>query len=185
MINFTIKSNRFFQFLQTLFPSPAANPADSSSLRSGVALDMNGLTNAEGVVQRINFYNEDKTLFGHGKGDGVVSSGIYQDITIDQSTFPGQQQTYIQINAGAHGLCIAYIIQKWPDGTLRGWLGDMGKECGTSYWGYSNIIVSDDGHKPACTWLDQDHSDGILAAAVQIHMQDFTNLTSNYTQDPD
>ena len=166
-----------FQFLQSLFP-PDTNSADSSSLRIGVGLDGPVLSNAEGAVKTINLYNEDQTLVGTGKGDGDIASGSFQDITIDQSGSPGQQPTYVQINAGKHALCIAYITQKWPDGTQRGWLGDMGQECGAS-WAYSNIIVSDDGHKPAYTWLDQDHSNGINAAAVQIHMQDFTNLSSN------
>ena len=96
-----------FQFLGDLFSQP--NPEDQSSLRIGVALDGNGLTNAEGAVKTINVYNEDQTLIGSGKGGGDISSGGYQDITIDQSGYPGQQPTYVQINAGDHGLCIAYI----------------------------------------------------------------------------
>ena len=171
-----------FQFLQGLFP-PDTNPADSSSLRIGVALNGNGTSDADGAVKTINLYNENQEKIGVGKGDGDIGSGGFQDISIDQSDYPGQQPTYMQLNAGTHGLCIAYITQKWPDGTQRGWLGDMGAACGQS-WAYSNIIVSDDGHKPTCTWLDQDHSNGISAAAVQIHMQAFTNLSTDYSTDP-
>ena len=171
-----------FQFLQGLFPADN-KPADSSSLRIGVGLNGPGLTGVDGAVKTINVYNEDETLIGTGRGDGDIPSGSFQDITIDQSGSPGQQPTYVQINAGKHALCIAYITQKWPDGTQRGWLGDMSQACGTS-WAYSNVIFSDDGHKPACTWLDQDRSYGLKAAAVQIHMQDFTNLTTNYATDP-
>lgn len=42
-----------------------------------------------------------------------------------------------------------------------------------------------------CTWLDRDHArdgtdvlENIEAAAMQIHMQDFTNLTDSYPTDP-
>ena len=120
-----------FQFLQTLFPADN-NPADSSSLRIGVGLNGPDLSGADGAVKTINVYNEDETLIGTGRGDGDIPSGSFQDITIDQSGSPGQQPTYLQINAGKHALCIAYITQKWPDGTQRGWLGDMGQACGTS-----------------------------------------------------
>lgn len=45
-------------------------------------------------------------------------------------------------------------------------------------------VISDDGHKPACTWLDQNHDNGIWAGAVQNHMQDFNNLSIHYLKDP-
>ena len=48
---------------------------------------------------------------GTGKGDGVIRSGGYQDITIDQSQGTGQQPTYLQLNAGTNALCMAYTTQ--------------------------------------------------------------------------
>ena len=51
----------------------------------------------------------------------------------------------------------------------------MAKECGSD-WYYSNIIVGDNGHKPACAWIDEDHTNDISKAAMQIHMQNFTQL---------
>ena len=176
-----------FQFLQSLFPPPPHVPGSTSHIRIGVGLDgtFNGqtLSASEGAVKGIRVYNEDQILIGTGKGGGVIPSGGYQDISIDQSKGPGQQPTYLQLNAGTDALCMAYITQQWPDGTQRGWSGDMGRQCGRD-WAYSNIIIDDSGYKPDCTWLDQDHSNAIWAAAVQIHMEDFTNTTSNYSQDP-
>ena len=176
-----------FQFLQGLFPPPSPPSGATSQIRIGVGLNGNfdgqTLSDSEGAVKGIRVYNEDKQLIGTGKGDGVIPSGSYQDISIDQSQEPGQQPTYLQLNAGKDALCMAYITQQWPDGTQRGWSGDMGRECNQA-WGYSNIIIDDSGYKPDCTWLDQDHSNGIWAAAVQIHMEDFTNTTSNYSRDP-
>ena len=174
-------------FLQDLFPPPTQVQGSTSHIRIGVGLDgtFNGstLSASEGAVKGIRVYNEDKILIGTGKGDGVIPSGGYQDISIDQSKGPGQQPTYLQLNAGTDALCMAYITQQWPDGTQRGWSGDWGQQCGRD-WAYSNIIIDESGYKPDCTWLDQDHSNAIWAAAVQIHMEDFTNTTSNYSQDP-
>ncbi|KAK0513983.1 hypothetical protein JMJ35_003705 [Cladonia borealis] len=175
-----------FQFLQGLFPSTPVQ-GSTSHIRIGVGLDgtFNGstLSDSDGAVKGIRVYNEDKILIGTGKGDGVIPSGSFQDISIDQSKGKGQQPTYLQLNAGTDALCIAYITQQWPDGTQRGWSGDMGRQCNQA-WAYSNIIIDDSNYKPDCTWLDQDHSNGISAAAVQIHMEYFTNTTSNYSQDP-
>lgn len=65
-------------------------------------------------------------------------------------------------------------MQVWQYGTQRGWSGDIGLMCNQS-WAYSNIIVSDDGHNPPCTWLDRDHLNRVKAAAMPIHMQSFIN----------
>lgn len=176
-----------FSFLQGLFPHPSPPSGATSHIRIGVGLNGNfdgqTLSDSEGAVKGIRVYNEDQQLIGTGKGDGVIPSGGYQDISIDQSQALGQQPTYLQLNAGKNALCMAYITQQWPDGTQRGWSGDMGRLCNQA-WGYSNIVIDDSGHKPDCTWLDQDHSNAIWAAAVQIHMEDFTNTTSNYSRDP-
>lgn len=178
---------RIFQFLQSLFPPQTTPSAATSHIRIGVGL--NGyyqgqyLSDSDGAVKGIRVYNEDKQLIGTGKGDGVIPSGGYQDISINQSKRPGQQPTYLQLNAGTNALCMAYVTQQWPDGTQRGWSGDWGHQCGRN-WAYSNIIIDDSGYKPDCTWLDQDHSNGIWAAAIQIHMDDFTNTTINTAQNP-
>lgn len=170
-----------FQFAQDQMPSHKDNPADSSYLRVHLGGGIRTVPNAGGSLAAIKVYNEEQTLIGAGSGDGPIPMGSFQDITIDQSYGPGQQPTYVQISGTDDAVCIAYLIQTWPDGTQRGWLGDMGQACGAT-WGYSNVIIGTD-HKPACTWLDQDHT-GILSGSMQIHMQDFTNLTTNYSTDP-
>ena len=170
-----------FQFAQDQMPSRTDNPADTSSLRVHLGGGAGTVPNAGGSLGAIKVYNEDQTIIGAGSGDGPICMGSFQDITITQGYGPGQQPTYVQISGTDDGVCIAYLIQTWPDGTQRGWLGDMGQACGAT-WGYSNVIVGTN-HKPACTWLDQDHT-GILSGSMQIHMQDFTNLTTDYSTDP-
>ena len=68
------------------------------------------------------------------------------------------------------------------DGGTRGWLGDMAKACDHD-WYYSNIIVGEEGHKPACAWLDKNHSYGLWTSAIQIHMEDFVALSNDYSND--
>lgn len=67
----------------------------------------------------------------------------------------------------------------------------MGRACGKRGY-YYNIIVGDSGHRPDCTWLNRDGSrdgtDTILhneAAAMQICVEDFTNIIADYNRDTD
>ena len=167
------------QFFQGIFPpSPSSiNRAGASTIRIAAGMDGNGLSQAEGPIDQIDLYNEYQGWIGHATyypSDSKIESGSFTDFTVNCQ---GQKPIYVQIRGRDDAVCIAYITQTWPDGTQRGWSGDVGMQCEQSYWAYSNIIVSGDGHKPACTWLDRDHTGGIKQASMQIYMQDFTNVT--------
>ncbi|KAL6714230.1 hypothetical protein ACLMJK_007653 [Lecanora helva] len=174
------------QFIQGIFPEspPTVNKAGSSNLRIAAALNGGGLTEANGHIDIIYLYNElGEQITNNAGGTGPfagdawsVDSDSFTDFTLDCK---GQQPTYVQIYGGSDAICIPYITQTWPDGTQRGWSGDIGRLCGQSSWSYSNVIVSKDGHKPACTWLDSDHTNGLKAQGMQIHMQDFTDVSMN------
>jgi len=100
-----------------------------------------------------------------------------------QGNTAGEQPTYVQLNVGNDALCIAYLSHTWADGTQRGWLGDMGQACGQS-WYYSDVIVGSNSHKPDCIWLDNDHTNNIISTSMQIHIQEFANISTSYNQDP-
>ena len=175
-------------FFQGVFPDPPpdTSKAGSSHLRIASGMDGGGMSEAGGHITKINLYNEYREQVGGVDyrlpwEDGNIEDGSFTDFTLDSN---GQQPTYVQILGSDDAVCVAYITQTWPDGIKRGWSGDMGMICDQSHWAYSNVIVSDDGHKPACTWLDADHTNGIKSAGVQIHMQDFTNVTTDYSTDP-
>ncbi|KAF6229672.1 hypothetical protein HO173_011318 [Letharia columbiana] len=180
----------FVGFMQNNLPHDPG-PMDSA-VRVAVALngdkgEPGALRHAAGEAPLINAFNENQNWCGSSSDDDhqYITSGSFKDMTIWQSRHgggPGEQATALQIIPTTNELCIAYIAQTWADGTHRGWTGDMGRGCDRD-WYYSNIIVGDD-HKPTCTWIDHDHSHGITTAALQIHMQDFTNLTSDYNHDP-
>ena len=151
-----------------------------------------GLSASEGTVPTIFAYNEQKGFIGQyssGSGSPTVEAGSFLDVTVDQSVTDdhadvgsGQQPTYLQLIASDNAICIAYIAQTWSDGTKRGWVGDVGKACGQN-WFHSDVFVGDNHHQPTCMWRDGDHTNDIASAGMQIHMEDFTNLTSDYSKD--
>ncbi|KAF6235251.1 hypothetical protein HO173_006445 [Letharia columbiana] len=163
---------------------------DNSAVRVAVALNApdDGPTQADGTYPAILAYNEVGDYIGWSDWQHRphIKSGGFHDVIIEQQKGPGQQATYLQLFAGTDAVCIAYISQTWADGTTRGWLGDMGRACGRPYY-YSHIFVGNDGHVPDCIWMDADHSDDPdhdMPAALQIHMQEYTNLTTAYSRDP-
>jgi len=129
----------------------------------------------------------------------VIRSGSHQDITIFQRGEPvgeGEKAPYIQLFASNEAVCIAYIGQTMADGTVMGWLGDIGRACGRP-WYHSNILVGGDDAdaqpnekwSPDCTWLDGDHSYDdpahiVTPGAMQIHMPTFAKIDENYNRDP-
>ena len=185
----------FFEDLFPSTPSVTSNvPAGLTTVRIGVAKDGTSaagtITEAKGRIGQINLYNEDRekissnSFYKRGDPSGLVRDGSFTDFNLDCQ---GQQPTYLQIFGHEDAICIAYIMHTWPDGTKRGWSGDIGSLCGVSHWSYSNIIVgrtpNGKNYKPACTWLDWDHNTGITLPAMQIHISDFfvedaTNSTS-------
>lgn len=159
-----------------------------SAVRIAVALNKaHHFKDADGTSPMILAFNENGEHIGHSSWErrGHIATGSYKDIIIHQDEGPGQQATTLQVCAMDDAVCVAYISQTWSDGANRGWLGDMGRSCGAS-WYYSNVIVGDQDHKPTCTWLDQNHSEDIPTSALQIHMQDFVQLSEedNINDDP-
>lgn len=115
-----------YSFAKDQMPSKPEDPAANSYLRVQVGSGAN-VPNSGGTLGAIKVYSEDQVLVGAGSGDGNIPYGSFQDIRVDMHYGPGQQPTYVQVNALDDGVCIAYMIQTWPDGTQRGWLGDMGE----------------------------------------------------------
>ena len=183
--------NRDFDFL----PADRRDEGPQNSMvRVQLALNgYQGLSQAEGDTPNIVAFDDNKEYIGASNwwdGDGKIGSGGYMDIWVFQRKGPSRPATYIQVLGHNNGVCVAYVSQIQADGTPRGWLGDMGRACGRR-WYYNNVEVGDSGHKPDCVWLNRDGSrDGTEAkgthneaAAMQIHMEDFTNFTTAYNTD--
>jgi hypothetical protein len=70
-----------------------------------------------------------------------IDAGSFLDIVVPQNP-PDQQPTYLKIEGRNNSICVAYLSHTWPDGIKRGWLGDMGSQCGMQ-WYYSKIYVTE------------------------------------------
>ena len=172
-------------FVQSNWPDKPAG--EGSTVRCAVTLNGNGLSNADGKAPSIQAWNENRETIGLSDDGQKIKSGSFADIFVDHHATgidaTGQQPTFIQLAAFDDAICVAYLSQTWPDGTNRGWLGDMGKAC-VRDWFALNVIVGDEGHKPACTWMDTDLTKETNLGGMQIHMEDFINKTTDYSTDP-
>ena len=130
------------QFSQDSMPNTPSSPGDNSFLRVALGQDSVNLTAGGGEIGNIKVYSEMQGIVGAGSGNGHISEGNFQDITINQRYGPGKQPTYVQINSADDGVCIAYLLQTWPDGKQRGWLGDVGYMCGADCTYIFEILLS-------------------------------------------
>ncbi|KAL6889965.1 hypothetical protein GGI43DRAFT_430671 [Trichoderma evansii] len=143
-----------FQFLESLIPG---SQASYSTVRVEAALNGNGLSGADGTISMIRIYDNNQNLIGQTDG-GYVSSGGYQDFSIEQS---GQEQAvFAQIYSSNDAVCVSYASTSWVDGGQYGWVGDWGYLCGLP-WYYGSVYVNSGGYAPRCTWIDGDDTNGI------------------------
>ncbi|KAH7348012.1 hypothetical protein BKA66DRAFT_477677 [Pyrenochaeta sp. MPI-SDFR-AT-0127] len=96
-----------------------------------------------GRVPSIRVYNDHAKRIGMASSpiDSIAVAGQWIDITVVQDV-KFQQPTFLEVDAMDKDLvCLAYIGQTWSDGTKLGWLGDIGRFCGTA-WHHSALYVS-------------------------------------------
>jgi hypothetical protein len=115
-----------------------------SLLRFGIGLNSSVSQSLGGTIPSVKVWNEEGILMGSAVGSPSrdIKPGTFQTVEVfHNDSYLYQQPTYLEISGGSDAVCLAYIAQTWPDGTQLGWLGDMGKYCGTQ-WYYSNLFVS-------------------------------------------
>lgn len=118
------------------------NVPDGSTSIVRVGIGLYNTSSLGGDIPGITVWNEDGRRLGKvpTQGGKKVEAGSYVDIVVPQN--PAKlQPTYVKIEGGNDSVCVAYFGHAWPDGTRRGWLGDMGKMCGRE-WYYSNTYVT-------------------------------------------
>ncbi|KAF2444021.1 hypothetical protein P171DRAFT_494147 [Karstenula rhodostoma CBS 690.94] len=119
-----------------------------SLLRFGIGLNSSVPQSLGGTIPSVRVWNEEGILIGSAVGASSrdVQPGTFKTVeVVHNDSYLFQQPTYLEIAGGSDAVCLAYIAQTWADGTQLGWLGDMGKYCGTQ-WYYSNLF-------PYCTWI--------------------------------
>lgn len=105
-----------------------------------VAIGLSDSTKLGGNIPGITVWNENGDNLGHAVVSRTsAAAGTYADVPVDQKS--NQQPTYLRVEGGSDSICVAYLGHSWPDGSKRGWLGDMGKLCGKQ-WYYSNVYIN-------------------------------------------
>lgn len=115
-----------------------------SLLRFGIGLNSSVPQSLGGTIPSVRVWNEEGVLIGSAVGAASrdIQPGTFKTVeVVHNDSYLFQQPTYLEIAGGSDAVCLAYIAQTWADGTQLGWLGDMGKYCGTQ-WYYSNLFVS-------------------------------------------
>lgn len=100
-------------------------------------------------------------------------------MVVDQSE-AGLRAGYIAISNNNDATCISWITVKQFDNSFGGaWTGDIGRACGQDWYpsvepagrykkdGDGDKEYTGDEYVPACTWLDGDHTNDILSAALK------------------
>lgn len=161
-------------FLSSTFPAQQG-PATVVRIAAGLN-GPGGLSGADGTIDQIQTFDLNQSQLGQVDTlDSTIQSGSFVDYTVPQET--GDQATFIQVFGSKDAVCIAYIAVTWPDGSNYGWPGDWGKQCGLD-WYPSNVAIPSTSYFPDCTWIDQDHTNGIKADMIMIDMPSFVTSDS-------
>jgi hypothetical protein len=124
--------------LDLILPLAVPKPGPQSTVR--IAVGLHNTDDLGGNVPGVQLWNENGEPLGSaGVSNDKFGSGTFTDIVVNQKS--NQQPTNLQIQGGSDSICIAYIGHTWPDGTKRGWLGDMGRYC-DKQWYYSSVYVT-------------------------------------------
>ncbi|CAK3917564.1 Hypothetical predicted protein [Lecanosticta acicola] len=94
---------------------------------------------------------------------------------------------YVMVsNLDNDAICVASIAVS-NEKISSTFFGDTGKMCGQS-WFLSENKIGDNFYKPACVWLDADHTNKINARALSFHLNDMApdpDKINEYNQRPE
>ena len=100
----------------------------TSRMRVVVGLSGSEQKDTAGDCPDIRLWGETFNFLGMEADPGFISEGGYIDVIIDQKTT--EQPTYALLSGNKNGVCIAYLLQTWPDEQKYGWVGNWGRACG-------------------------------------------------------
>lgn len=167
----------------TLKDAPNPDKQVSVTLVTGDASD------AGGNVPHIAVWDKHGSRIGQYKGDRKdnIVKEFSKSITINPDQHGGTiaQPEYISIVMQENdGICLSAVIAMGA-GAQWTWTGDMGFTCGAQ-WYNSQVAVGSSNNPPRCVWIDADHSYGIVAKGLSMHIRDFTGesaLVDQYKSD--
>jgi hypothetical protein len=117
-----------------------------------------------------------------GKASGQhIGKGGEKTFVVDADV-EGEQAGWAGVSADNDAVCVAWILVKQTDSssdTAARWTGDVGRNCDQA-WAYQNQVAGryKDGdeekeHKPACTWIDADHTGSTEIASIKFNVKSF------------
>jgi hypothetical protein len=154
-----------------------------------VAIVTGDAGNAGGSIPSIAVWDGDGNRIGQYKGgkNGHINEKATKTITIDNKQNGGTaaQPEYISIvMQEKDAICLSAVIAS-GDSAQWTWTGDMGYTCGAQ-WYNSQFPVGNSNSPPRCVWLDSDHTGGIIAKGLSMHIRDFSgdpDLVKQYIDD--
>ncbi|KAH0538331.1 hypothetical protein FGG08_005066 [Glutinoglossum americanum] len=153
-----------------------------------IAIVTGDAPNAGGSIPHIAVWDKDGNRIGQYKGNanGHIDGSSAKTITIDNSQNGGKpaQPEYISIvMQESDAICLSAVVAS-GDSAQWTWTGDMGYTCGAQ-WYNSEFPVGSSNNPPRCVWLDSDHTNGVIAKGLSMHIRDFSgdpDLVSQYIE---
>ncbi|WEW57827.1 hypothetical protein PRK78_003294 [Emydomyces testavorans] len=154
-----------------------------------VVLAVGNAPNAGGSVPHVALWDKYGNRIGQFKGDedGHIDDSTIKTITInnDQNGGKPAQPEYISVVMHEKdAICLSAVIAS-GNGADWTWTGDLGYTC-DAQWYPSQFPIGNSNNPPRCVWLDADHTHGIIAKGLSLHIRDFTgdpDLVEQYKQD--
>ena len=99
----------------------------ASQMRIAVGLNSYSGMDSDGDVPDVRLWDETGSFLGIELGEGHIDEGSFADVVVDQSRMA--QPTYAMLSGNRNGICLAYLLQTWPDQQNYAWVGDWGWAC--------------------------------------------------------
>ncbi|KAH0564729.1 hypothetical protein GP486_001876 [Trichoglossum hirsutum] len=185
MANAIINTGILIGTVISLIPQKPANPDKQTT----VILATGDAPNAGGSVPHIAVWDGNGNRIGQFKGDanGHIDDKGTMSFTIDNDQNGGRsaQPEYISIvMQETDAICISAVVAM-GDSAQWTWTGDLGFTCGAQ-WYPSQFPVGASNNPPRCAWIDSDHTNGIVAKGLSMHIRDFSgdpDLVQQYMED--
>ncbi|KAF2468327.1 uncharacterized protein BDR25DRAFT_203090, partial [Lindgomyces ingoldianus] len=144
-----------------------------------------------GSIPHVAIWGEDGARISQYKGsaNGHICKGETWQTVVDnyQNGMRPANPSYISVVMQENdAICVAAISvsgngQQWT------WTGDMAYTCGAQ-WMESDYTFQGSNVPIRCAWLDADHTNGVIANGMSMHIQDFTadpGLVAQYQENTD
>ncbi|KAF2269182.1 hypothetical protein CC78DRAFT_605509 [Lojkania enalia] len=125
----------------------------------------------------------------HPKKDDHIGPGEFISDSLDNEQNGGKQAIPAYVSVVTHeidAICLAFVAVS-GSGVAYSWTGDMAYTCGAQ-WYHNDKPIGSSNEPVRCMWMDSDHTNGIVAKGVSMHIRDFTGdegIIAQYKENED